>query len=267
MSDLYPHFLQLTAVRPQADLWVFLPGMDGWGSLFARQAQGLQRDFEVRAMRIPPDNRLDWEGLSDRLIEFIQAQLVSKVNRRVYLCGESFGGCLALKTVLKAPELISRLILVNPASSFHRRPWMTLGESIVPWIPDPLYNLGSVAVYLLLAALPRIAPEDRQALWSALCDVPADTSAWRLSLLRQFTLPPQDLQGIGQPTLILASGSDRLLPSISEARYLQQQLRDAQIVYLPYSGHACLLEESISLFTILCDRGWIRANSPTEVTP
>jgi len=128
-----------------------------------------------------------------------------------------------------------------------------LGESIVPWVPDRLYNLGSVAVYLLLAALPRIAPENRQALWSALCDVPAETSAWRLSLLRQFTLRPQDLQQIKQPTLILASGGDRLLPSISEAHYLQQYLRDARVVYLPHSGHACLLEESISLCHILMD--------------
>jgi len=265
MSDRLPHFLQLSAMRTEADLWVFLPGMDGWGSLFGRQVQELQRHFEVCALRIPAEDRLDWEGLSDRLIDLITAQLPSRVNRQVYLCGESFGGCLALKTALKAPDLISRLILVNPASSFHRRPWMMLGESIVPWVPDRLYNLGSVAVYLLLAALPRIAPHDRQALWSALCDVPAETSAWRLSLLRQFILTPQDVQKITPPTLILASGSDRLLPSISEARHLQHYLPNSQVVYLPHSGHACLLEESISLFNILTDQKWIKV--PTVLSP
>lgn len=265
MSNGSPHFLKFSAVRPEADLLVFLPGMDGWGSLFARQAQELQQDFEVCALRIPVNDRLDWDGLSDRLIHLIEAQLASGVNRQVYLCGESFGGCLALKTVLKAPELIARLILVNPASSFHRRPWMALGESIVPWIPDRIYNVGSVAVYFLLAALPRIAPQDRQSLWSALCNVPADTSAWRLSLLRQFTLDVQDLYEITQPTLILASGSDRLLPSVSESRYLQQHLKHAQVIDLPHSGHACLLEESISLFNIITDCEWIK--SPTLSSP
>ena len=56
---------------------------------------------------------------------------------------------------------------------------------------------------------------------------------------------------IKNPVLVLASGSDRLLPSVEEANKLINYLPNAKMVILPNSGHACLLESEISLNSIL----------------
>ncbi len=237
--------------------------MDGWGTLYRRQLPGLGRYFDVGALRIPAGDRSNWDELSDRLLGIINTQSRSRLYQEIYLCGESFGGILALKTVLKAPPTITHLILVNPASSFHRRFWMAWGESMVPWIPDPLYPLSTLAIYWLLAAASRIDPRERQDLWQAIDAVPKATSAWRLSLLREGAVSAHLLQTIPQPTLILASGGDRLLPSVTEAQYLQQHIPQAQIIRLPNSGHACLLEREVNLAEILKTQGWIPSSSIT----
>ncbi|WRH66990.1 MAG: alpha/beta hydrolase [Planktothrix sp. GU0601_MAG3] len=71
-----------------------------------------------------------------------------------------------------------------------------------------------------------------------------------------------DLSRVKIPVLVIASGADRLLPSVLEAKFLTQTLPNAQMVVLPDSGHACLLENDIDLYALIqaysvseeCDR-------------
>jgi pimeloyl-ACP methyl ester carboxylesterase len=78
-----------------------------------------------------------------------------------------------------------------------------------------------------------------------------ETSVWRVVLLREFELNDQQLRQIQQPTLIVASGRDKVLPSLDEAERLSYLLPHAQIHILPDSGHACLLEADVNLYEIL----------------
>ena len=55
-------------------------------------------------------------------------------TRPVYLLGESFGGLLATAVAAERPDLVDRLILVNPATSFPRSMWPTLGP-LLPSVP------------------------------------------------------------------------------------------------------------------------------------
>ena len=61
-------------------------------------------------------------------------------TRPVYLLGESFGGLLATAVAAERPDLVDRLILVNPATSFPRSMWPTLGPLLpsVPTVPSDL---------------------------------------------------------------------------------------------------------------------------------
>jgi pimeloyl-ACP methyl ester carboxylesterase len=59
------------------------------------------------------------------------------------------------------------------------------------------------------------------------------------------------LTQIPQPTLIIASQGDLLLPSVEEAYGLQGQLPRAKLEILPHSGHACLLERDLNLGALL----------------
>lgn len=246
-----PCFLTPRRLQPNYPLFVFLPGMDGTGQLLRAQTAGLEAGFDVRCLAIPPDDLTSWDELTETVVELIQAEVAKAAKRPVYLCGESFGGCLAMKVALHSPQLFDRMILVNPASSFTYRPWVAWGSQITHCLPEPLYRLSALALTPFLANLGRIATADRQALFEAVKSVPQKTSLWRLSLLRQFDVSKTHLQDLTQPVLLLASASDRLLPSLAEANHLARNLTNVKVVVLPYGGHACLLESSVNLYEIM----------------
>ena len=55
-------------------------------------------------------------------------------ERPVYLLGESFGGILAIMLAARRPDLVDRLVLVNPATAFNRSVWPTIG-TVLPQVP------------------------------------------------------------------------------------------------------------------------------------
>ena len=251
MLQRSPCFLTPRSLRPQFPLFVFLPGMDGTGHLLRAQTAGLEAGFDVRCLAIPPDDLTNWEDLAQRVVDLVKTEVRADQRRSIYLCGESFGGCLAMKVAVLAPELFDRLILVNPASSFNRRPWIGWGAQVSRHLPESVYQWSSVSFLPLLAAFDQILPLDRQALVEAVKSVPQATSVWRMELLRQFELPIEKLRSLSIPTLILASAKDRLLPSLVEGYRLKVAFQNAEVVVLPESGHTCLLELDVNLYQIL----------------
>jgi pimeloyl-ACP methyl ester carboxylesterase len=244
-----PIFLPTPDRHPELPLLVLMPGMDGTGHLWRSQLPQLTSHFDVRCLSIPPHNLATWEELSDQVIHLIKQEPLK--DREVYLCGESFGACLAMQLATQLPNLYHRLILINPASSFSRLPWLGWAGQACGWLPEPIYYLTTWVGLPLLASLERINPEDRTAILRAVQSVPQNTVAWRLGMLRDFQISPQQLQQLQQPVLILAGGSDRILPSLQESDRLRQHLPQAKVIALPKSGHACMLETEISLDTIL----------------
>ncbi|ERN40822.1 lysophospholipase [Rubidibacter lacunae KORDI 51-2] len=244
-----PYFLTPAQGRPNSPLFVFLPGMDGTGSLLRTQTNSLERCFDIRCLALARDDQSNWDDMSDAVLELIDAERDG--DRPVYLCGESFGGCLALKVATRAPELFARLVLVNPASSFRQRPFLSWGAAGTRWMSASIFKASAVLVLPFLVALERVASDDRLALVEAMRSVPAETVRWRLSLLERFDLSESALARLKLPVLLLAGGSDRLLPSVEEAGRLANVLPDARVVVLPDSGHACLLETEVRLSDIM----------------
>ncbi|MEM9977280.1 MAG: alpha/beta fold hydrolase [Cyanobacteria bacterium P01_D01_bin.2] len=230
-----------------APLLIFLPGMDGSDLSLRRQVGGLTAAFETRCLCLPGDDTTDWMGLVKCLVALVEPQS----NRPVFLCGESFGACLALRAIGYRPDLFDRLILINPASSFNRQLWSGLGAPLVRWIPGIPYRFAALGLLPFLAALERIAEGDRQALLQAMQAVTPESAAWRLALMRDFRLQPSLLATVKQPVLLVASTADRLLPSVDEVQRLAAIFPNVQTVTLKNSGHACLLEKDISLYKIL----------------
>lgn len=257
-------FLTPRKLNPGHPLFVFLPGMDGTGQLLRSQTESLESAFDIRCLAIPPDDLTNWDILAEKVIQLIKTEQTHHSEARpTYLCGESFGGCLALKVAIKAPELFNRLILVNPASSFRQRPWIHWGSYLTRCLPESLYHASSVGLLPFLASFGRIEASDRQALLEAVQSVPQETSIWRLSLLGEFEVSNQELSQICQPVLLLASEADRLLPSLAEAQRLAAVLPNAKIVTLPNSGHACLLETETNLYRIMQAEDFLqRRNEP-----
>ncbi|WP_088890788.1 alpha/beta fold hydrolase [Leptolyngbya ohadii] len=263
--DVQPHayFRTPTRLNPGAPLFVFLPGMDGTGQLFRAQVAGVEKAFDIRCLSIPADDMTGWEQLTEQVVTLVKEEMERKPGQPVYLCGESFGGCLAIKTVLRAPHLFDRLILVNPASSFNRRPWVYWGSYLSRLLPEQTYQLSSLGFLTVLASLDRILPEDRDALIEAIRFVTQRSSVWRQSLLRDFYVSEYQLRSVALPTLVIASAQDRLFPSVSEARRLVSLLPNAEMIVLPYSGHACLLEKDVHLYELMQSSRLVHPPQPT----
>ncbi|MGA7935023.1 MAG: alpha/beta fold hydrolase [Kovacikia sp.] len=250
-------FLTPRKLQPDYPLFVFLPGMDGTGKLLRVQTAELESAFDIRCLVIPADNLNNWEILTEQVVALVKAEVAESPNRSVYLCGESFGGCLAIKVALHSPHLFDRIVLVNPASSFSSRPWIAWGAQFGRWLPEPFFRVSSEVLMPLLGNLERIAADDRQAFWEAVQSVPQKTTLWRISLLSQFVVSETHLRQLTQPVLLVASASDRLLPSLGEARSLAQKFPNAKMTLLPYSGHACLLEADVNLFEMMKDHNFL----------
>lgn len=255
------YFLPPQRIQPDRPLFIYVPGLDGTGELFQSQSDKLADCFDLRCLSIPARNSGDWNDLAQETIQLIELELLSNPDRPVYICGESFGGCLTLKIVLIKPSLIQRLILVNPASSFNQSPLLGWGIGLTRWLPDWLHNYSSLTLLPFLAQLDRVAEDNRRALVRGMKFLPPQVVSWRLSLLRDFEADPQKLKNLDVPSLIIAGGSDRLLPSVEEARRLEALIPQAKTFILPKSGHACLIETETNLYQILTEHDFIDGNN------
>ncbi|AFZ00082.1 alpha/beta fold hydrolase [Calothrix sp. PCC 6303] len=249
--NLKPCFLTTKKIQPDYPLFIYLPGMDGTGQLLRSQTAGLEAGFDVRCLAIPRQDLTSWDELSRNVLDLIYTELGKNSQRSVYLCGESFGGCLAQKVAIQAPEIFKRIILINPASSFRLRSWYTWASPLMNLLPPWIYDVAAVGLLPFLVALTQISNSDREELLKTIRSIPSETILWRLSLLREFDIDEAKLRRLRQPILLMGSIEDRLLPSIPEIERLSQIFPNSQTVILPQSGHACLLEQNINLFQIL----------------
>ncbi|MGB7416904.1 MAG: alpha/beta hydrolase [Thermosynechococcaceae cyanobacterium] len=247
-------FLMPKPLQPNKPLFIFLPGMDGTGQLLRRQLDGLGQCFDIRCLSIPAADLSDWNALAANVVNLIETE---QPQRQVYLCGESFGGCLALKVATVAPTLFHRLVLVNPATAFSRLPWMRLASSVSQFLPSPLYTASAMGLIPFLIAWDRVEASDRNDLFKAMQSVEPQSATWRLNLLRQFDLLKLPLSKVTSPALIITGVKDRLLPSVDEGQRLLSCLPKAQATVLKNSGHACLLEKEVNLHEILHRQGFL----------
>jgi len=137
--------LRLVACSPATPfrpLFVFLPGMDGSGVLLQPQVGELSAGFDIRCLSIPPDDLRGWVQLTEQVAALIRMEQQRHPGRTTTVCGESFGGCLALRLITRFPNLCDQLILVNPASSAQRQPWIGACSSLTQLLPTPIYQLS-----------------------------------------------------------------------------------------------------------------------------
>ncbi|CAI7824234.1 unnamed protein product, partial [Closterium sp. NIES-53] len=164
----------------------------------------------------------------------------------VTVVAESFGAGVALSLAATHSHLVAHLVICNSASGFRRQPALQLGAMLAPFAPDipVLAQLSSLALAPLLSDWDSLGEQERTLITPPFSTtvLPAATVARRVAMMA--ALQPSDamLHSITASTLLIASGEDRLIPSVEEAYGLATCIPSCRIKILPFSGHMALLE-------------------------
>lgn len=254
-------------------LLVYVPGMDCTGQGISKQLPYLiASGYDIRCVYIPSNDRSSWAKLVRRLIPLLRKeQVLDGKVRQVTLLGESFGGPLALRLAKAAPDIISRLVLVNPATNFQKsNPFASFCSStgLLALFPEALYKTAQDVLMPLMVNRDRVKLSDRRDIFSPVDLVPAACAAWRFSLLNDSTgLDNADISSIKIPTLLLSSAEDHVLSSVEEGGRLQRLLPNSKRIILPNSGHTVLLEDSMNLSDIMEMHGFRSSKSAQVSVP
>jgi pimeloyl-ACP methyl ester carboxylesterase len=226
---------------------VFLPGLDGVGNYSSRSFVNLSLNYNVTRMFVSPSDRSTFTEVADAVIDELESY-----NESAVLMGESFGGLLATYVASRRKNLISKLVLINPATSFDRTNWASVGPIISN--TGPAFPFVGIATLLATVVTPeqfqligkeiisRInstegAIKELNSLYQASQQItqllPPATLQWRLSkwLSSGTYIMEGRYKNITTPTLLLIGSQDRLLPSLSEGRRLENEMINAMVPF------------------------------------
>ncbi|CAL9238755.1 unnamed protein product [Arabidopsis halleri] len=259
---------------------LFLPGMDGTGMGLVPHHKALGKAFHVWCLHIPVLDRTPFEGLVKVVEDVLRQEQATRPNKPIYLVGDSFGGCLALAVAARNCSLDLVLILVNPATSFDRSPLQPL-LPILEMVPEELHFTVPYALSFIMGDPIKMATlgidnqlptgikmeKLRQRLTKTMLPllselggiIPRETLLWKLKLLRSGSAYANSrIHAVQAEVLVLASGKDMMLPSQEEAKRLHGVLKNCSVRCFKDNGHTLLLEDSISLLTVIKGTGKYR---------
>lgn len=100
-----------------------------------------------RSLYITRDDRSDFDSLTQQLVPLIrQCCATAGPDAKVTVVAESFGGCLAFRLALAAPELIQNMVVVNSATcfsqSFNGFTSLIAATRLLALFPEQLYQVG-----------------------------------------------------------------------------------------------------------------------------
>jgi pimeloyl-ACP methyl ester carboxylesterase len=217
-------------------LALLIPGLDGTGEMFYRQIAALSSSHRVLAWKFSERSGFDFRDL----VEELGDGTAGEEPGSILVVGESFGGTIAMHYVLAYPERVSRLALINTFPYYRPRRRILLGRRLVPLLR--VKRLQSIKNFIVDRVLTHegVPKEDREVYRRIVQLVNFGAYQRRLELVQQVDLRPR-LHEIMVPTLLFASGRDKIVPSIAEARFMASRIPDSTVYEFPKAGHALLL--------------------------
>jgi 3-oxoadipate enol-lactonase len=233
-------------VQGSGPLLVYVPGLDGTGQLFFKQAEQLARLYRVLTFRSRDDSRFTYRDLASDLAAII----TDLGEKRAIIVGESFGGTVALSFALAYPRMVERLVVVNSFPRFRNRFKIRTGALLASGLPFRLlwpFRRSASAIALFLDGVNK---SDRRLFWQAIRTVSGAAYARRLQLIATFDVEAR-LAEIQAPVLFIAGDRDLLVPSAREARAMAARMPNAAVKIVEGAGHACLLGDRVRLAELL----------------
>jgi len=227
------------AVKPLA---LLIPGLDGTGGLFYRQLEALAGKCRLRSCAHRRGTDFNLADLTDDLGRATEGEGLGSI----IVIAESFGGLVALDYVLHYPERVGRLLLVNSFPYCRRRLGIRLARKLAGMLRFKVWRRAKDIIVDRTLQQEGVLPEDRRHYREIVKHIDLPAYRRRLQLVQETDLRPQ-LARITVPTVLLASGRDKVVPSVQEAHYMAARLGQAQVHEFPDAGHALLLTPGFSL--------------------
>jgi len=232
----------MTDTSTRNPLALLIPGLDGTGKFYERHLEALNGRYRALPWEYPRCESFDFADLVEELGKATRDEEPGSIA----VVGESFGGPVAMHYVLRYPERVRTLLLINTFPSYRRRLRIRLACKLVPLLR--VRGFSAIKDYVVdrtlrLEGIPE-AERRRYSEIVSLVHMPAYRR--RLELVREAALRSR-LREIRVPTVILASGRDKIVPSVEEARYMARLIPQSRMVVVPYAGHALLLTPGFSL--------------------
>lgn len=224
---------------PDKQTCVYLPGLDGTGRLLFAQPK-LHSRCQLVCESYANDKSQTYRSLADQAAETIQ-----RVARRpVILLAESFGGGVAIDLVLRYPERVGRLVLVNTFAKYPTR-WLIragalLGRTL-PDRPSPPRTRKLREHFLFADDLP---PDVRTRWWQCVADVSMAALAHRIRMIAGLDRR-EDLASIQVSTEVIVATDDRTVPP-SAGYLLAQSIPAARLIKVT-GGHTVLAHPRFDL--------------------
>lgn len=228
-----------------AQVFAYLPGLDGSGELIYAQEEELSTRYRV--VRVPW--RTKGRFRYGDLVTDVRDALDDAGAERAVIFAESFGGTVALQFALAHPERVDHLVVLNSFAYYPNRPLVKVGRALARLVPLPIVWALRAAVDIPTLALEGVPREARRRFLRAANAQPLAAYAQRLDLVEGCDLRER-LQELSVPTLFLAAEHDRVVPW-RESRQMAERVPGAAFELIPKVGHATLLTPGISLLRLI----------------
>lgn len=223
-------------------LALLIPGLDGTGRLFGLQLTTLEARYRVRAWKFRSGSGYELDDLVEDLADGTREAAPGSVA----VVGESFGGAVAISYVLACPDRVRLLALVNAFPLYRRLLRINLACRLSPMLLWPgIRGLKDLIADRILVSEGVTGP-GRQLYHDVIRGLDMAGYRQRLEIIRRVNLVDR-LQDIGVPTLLFASGRDKLVPSVAEARFMAARIANSRLYEFPRAGHGLLLTPGFQL--------------------
>jgi pimeloyl-ACP methyl ester carboxylesterase len=229
----------------EGPILIMVPGLDGTALLFYRQVPLLSPHFDVVTFPLPNSSTCTMKTLVEEIRLLIKKVTRKRGEKKVFLCGESFGGALGLSFALTHPDLLHGLVILNSFPTIRNRARLNVAPLLLKTIPWVAMRFVRRFTESRLHS-PHALPEDLAEFHNRLRFVGRKGYIRRLEILQTYDISDR-LNQVKTPTLFLASELDRLVPSVKEAHFMADQMSNAMVVPLRGYGHICLINHDFNL--------------------
>jgi len=223
-----------------------LHAWDGWTAALTPTRRVIRLDLPGFGLTGPPD---DFDLTTERYMAVLTGLLDARGVARAVVAGNSFGGRLAWTLALRAPERVSRLILIAPSGVAAEPTEVPAGFALagMPGVREAMRHV--LPRFLIRMSLESVYGDP-----SRVTEAEVDRffeitlrEGNRDALIGRYRMSDAApdaarLGEVAQPTLLIWGAEDRLIPPSAADRFAQV-MPNAEAAVLPGLGHVPMTED------------------------